>query len=521
MSRKLAHPESLASQHTFNQLSMRVISCTCPVSAADVDITSSSRGRWTSTVKACGRLEAPMYKGYDHPVTDLILIHRIALRMYPNWNSTSLWATRGSPLEIGSLTASDGFLPIKRTRSLLSNSSDLLHPPNAARKLRIGNYSSGPTIAVLHLRGDIATENYGPLSSSTDLNGRGFQNFCWPSASFPCGSEGVKYAGPQRAKDMLPSDCTHGRPGHSDSQPSDTPLAGHSQREDKKGDHAYDLRGTNLHSETFPQTSSQWLASTPCPLAGFPLVHREDPGSLMRGLDPAQLNVWRSFPSNTTALVEIFGQLFPTNDEAADLVDVLRDTIRAATGCATINVAAPLSAQRSTLESRPRCFFLWNLSPTVAEELKGRRCCSWKHISFFVYDITPSLPEYLFTLEGFTTTDAAELTTIVRGVLNHPYHRDYILALSHVDSAPPGSPASTFIDDIIRSVKVIPWRIAERGPVFANVYCKSPTTSPERWRVWRDSVGSARFCSYLYRVGTRRRTGWSAGMESSPVYRQA
>ncbi|KAI0644442.1 hypothetical protein C8Q79DRAFT_913190 [Trametes meyenii] len=264
-------------------------------------------------------------------------------------------------------------------------------------------------------------------------------------------------------------------------------------------------------SETHPLPGLNVLEFAPIylprPMGRFPAVHQASPTALTSGLDPIQLRDWLSQPTSTSAAIQISGIDYPTHEEATLVVNRLQSALIDLTGCKAIEVAAPIAARRSDSDLAhplPSVFLAHNMSESATKRLKKQSSWSLKTIAFFVYDLRPLIPEFLFPLYGFTNQGVRELETIIKQTLSQPDYRNFTLSLALDNPEFLGQRPDDIFDSLMRSIRVKVVEFVPLGTPIVNVYGKSPTTSPQLWCLWRDVLGDAEYRSSFARVGCRR-----------------
>ncbi|KAI0350472.1 hypothetical protein OH77DRAFT_1412945, partial [Trametes cingulata] len=253
----------------------------------------------------------------------------------------------------------------------------------------------------------------------------------------------------------------------------------------------------------------------PPPFGGFPVVHRATPQALTFNIHPVQLRDWSARPRTTSAAVQVYGLQSLAQGGAKAVVDRLRSGAVAITGCKAAEIAAPIPSQVSQVvdgqpaqPSPPITFFLFNLTEMAALRLKKQVCWSTKTVAFFAYDLDPAIPDFLFTLHGFTLRVPQDLERIVKKTLSQPNYRDFTLSLALDNPEFSGRRPDVVFDTLLRSITVKVIELGPLGPLVVNVYGKSPTTSPELWCIWRDALANAEYYDSYTGVG-RVRPGWS------------
>lgn len=230
-------------------------------------------------------------------------------------------------------------------------------------------------------------------------------------------------------------------------------------------------------------------------------MYRSDPESLTRNIDARQLAEWKSRSQRTSAGIQVYGVHYPTPNVAKHTTDGIQKALSALTKCTTVEVSAPIAAQDENgddLLPRPATYFAYNLTEEAAAKLKKQRCWSMNAISFFAYDLDPVIPEFLFTLHGFTGRDPEALSETVRNTLFSTEYHSFTASFALNDPQLCGRPLDSVMAALSQSLKVRPC-----GSSGVNVYCTSPTTQPDLWRLWRDVLGSANYTHIYFSTGRR------------------
>lgn len=243
----------------------------------------------------------------------------------------------------------------------------------------------------------------------------------------------------------------------------------------------------------------------PAFLPDFPTVHRAKPDDLTANIDPEQRMVWLHQPPSTSAAVQVYGVRDLSPDEVVIVVAVLKRAISSVTGCATVEVSVPIAARNSgedKAHSMPSSFLAFNLTTTAAAMLKKRVCWVTNECAFFAYNLSPSIPTYLFSMQGFTHKYPDKIReSVLAVVLSSPY-RDISLALAQSNEKYRGYSSDAIMTSLTSSIKVSILHLSMIGPVIANIYCDSPTENPELWCVWRDAFLNAEYGGGLYGRGS-------------------
>lgn len=197
---------------------------------------------------------------------------------------------------------------------------------------------------------------------------------------------------------------------------------------------------------------------------------------------------------------------YPSSETAKVITSGIRDALIAITKCHSVEVAAPIAAKDAhgdPLIPLPTVYFAYNLTEYAATRLKTQVSWSTDTISFFAYDLSPTIPTLLFTLCGFTTQDPQRIEDTVRRTI---FSRDYRLFTASFARDHPrfhGHSTDAVSEVLMQSLKVTVSQCVDSGIVAVNVYCTPPTTSPELWCLWRNTLGAAEYVHSFVGEGTR------------------
>lgn len=249
----------------------------------------------------------------------------------------------------------------------------------------------------------------------------------------------------------------------------------------------------------------------------WPVVHRDDPEAMLRGLAiPWVETIWND-PAGTIALIEVFNTRYsssiPQNRRTAA---ALRGAITSATNQTSFHLVPPELAQGVNPASRmaPSLWAARGLTEQSTTVLTEQRVWTARSISFFAYPRTLSIPSWLLSLEGFIDDNQNEIERTVSSVIRSARHYDQIVLMIRQSPehalADPHEVARTILSTL--DVRVI---TLGNGNIIANVYMAPPTRNIRRWRAWVQDLRSTRFGIYLTATATPRAISWCAGCRSA------
>lgn len=249
----------------------------------------------------------------------------------------------------------------------------------------------------------------------------------------------------------------------------------------------------------------------PAPLMEFPTVHKARPDDLTASIDPEQLTEWLEQPPSTSAAVQIYGVQHVSLDTVAMTVTILKRAISDVTGCATVEVSAPVASGSSGKDQpcfQPNSFLVYNLTTSAATMLKEHVCWVTHECAFFAYDLFPCIPTYLFSIQGFTHKYPEKIRESVQATMLSSPYRDLSLALARSNDKYRNCSPDAIMGALTNTLKVSILRLSVTGPVIANIYCDSPTENPELWCTWRDTLVKAKYRSGMYGRGSPTADGF-------------
>jgi hypothetical protein len=164
--------------------------------------------------------------------------------------------------------------------------------------------------------------------------------------------------------------------------------------------------------------------------AEMPKVQDAFPNSIYENISPAVFDEWESYPGGKLAAV-------PFDLEAKSLCqhDSIRGRIFSAASEITesrdIAVAAPIDAEEDIDPDRvPSTFLIYNLTATQRETLLRQSVWASASVTFRVTPLTPTHPDFLFAIMGFTTLNLEDATTMVKKVWKDGKTQDLLQKLT-------------------------------------------------------------------------------------------
>ena len=164
--------------------------------------------------------------------------------------------------------------------------------------------------------------------------------------------------------------------------------------------------------------------------AEMPKVQDAFPNSIYENISPAVFDEWESYPGGKLAAV-------PFDLEAKSLRqhDSIRGRIFSAASEITesrdIAVAAPIDAEEDIDPDRvPSTFLIYNLTATQRETLLRQSIWASASVTFRVTPLTPTHPDFLFAIMGFTTLNLADATVMVKKVWKDEKTQDLLQKLT-------------------------------------------------------------------------------------------
>ncbi len=265
-------------------------------------------------------------------------------------------------------------------------------------------------------------------------------------------------------------------------------------------------RTTPPNCDAPPNAHSFSPTFLPTPTGGFPVIHRAHPDSLTRNLHPQQIQDWENLRASTTVAIQVFAVGYPSLESARTITHGLQTALVDLTRCPAVEVAAPIAARDANgdpLFPLPTTYLAYNLTEEVASRLKKQVCWSLNSISFFAYDFSPVIPDFLFTLRGFTSRNIKSLEHVIKRTIFSPECRLFTASFAVDNPRFHGLSTDSIAELLMESLRL---KVVERSHsdvLNVNVYCASPTTSDVLWCRWRDVLGAAEFTHSFIGVGTR------------------
>ncbi|OSD00925.1 hypothetical protein PYCCODRAFT_1469110 [Trametes coccinea BRFM310] len=247
-----------------------------------------------------------------------------------------------------------------------------------------------------------------------------------------------------------------------------------------------------LRAEYLSETGR--LRVTPRPVDGFPEVETLGPGDRTRHTMERALKHWRSEPTNTKLLAEVFAI------ERYDLKTATETARRLGRTIAIISDEEEPSVQTPQEKPddvpalhAPTATLITDLSPRARSLLLDQGTWSTKDITFTVYERERENPTFLLALEGFTQDRPDAVARIVRETLeaNPAFSNIENIVLKNPKLMARNPDTVALAMSFIKSLHVKMRRLADDDDtslLVTYVYMRSPAYTTKEWEVWRESL---------------------------------
>ncbi|KAI9062430.1 hypothetical protein FKP32DRAFT_1677372 [Trametes sanguinea] len=252
-------------------------------------------------------------------------------------------------------------------------------------------------------------------------------------------------------------------------------------------------------------TSTGVLRVTPPPKGGYPRKHLKSPRDLIRLIPQAAVDLWLAQDEEMRIMLEVYGEGEMTHERAQELSESMSNTVTAITNeRGTFVLTAPSLLGRGVKVRRDTSavWMMTGLSARGTSLVLAQGMWSTPDGTFFVHKLHVEMPEYIFSLVGFTHCVG---NTIEEGFKAHfrAGGRIFTSIVNLVNEDPARRAYSHQIAmDIEKTVRidVVQYPSVDGvrpGRIVANVYCAPPVNNAERWESWRDSFLTKKFtCDY-------------------------
>lgn len=139
---------------------------------------------------------------------------------------------------------------------------------------------------------------------------------------------------------------------------------------------------------------------TPCPPGGWPAVHLRDPDDIFYLQRKEQVEEWKALASSKVG-VSLYDKSIGESGEAISMI--LR--VLAAAGYPDVKISPPIAAKRR--KNGPNTALVYDIPQEVADEITERHCVATIVGTVVAVSISPPIPTYLGTLQGFAPVDWA------------------------------------------------------------------------------------------------------------------
>ncbi|KAI0681749.1 hypothetical protein C8T65DRAFT_751347 [Cerioporus squamosus] len=278
--------------------------------------------------------------------------------------------------------------------------------------------------------------------------------------------------------------------------------------------------GEVLPTALWEHASHEDAAPTPIPDGGFPVIHRDDPETSLRGIALDWMReVWKDAP-HTDVFVQIYNYRY-TEDVVLNsrIAEALRWAFEQMSGECGFDVVPPELEEGTTRRQRdlPSVWVIRGLSPRATAHATSRGFWSLPTISFAALPRAMSLPSWLFTLEGFLTGNVDKIRATVLRVLRGEDMQLWIAEMVAANPAYAGWSTRRALEDVLDSLRVETMQLGN-GTYIANVFIRSPTRSFREWRQWVTDLRARRYRSYAIGTGRVRIAGWNGPEPGEGVF---
>ncbi|KAH9853115.1 hypothetical protein C2E23DRAFT_695302, partial [Lenzites betulinus] len=261
---------------------------------------------------------------------------------------------------------------------------------------------------------------------------------------------------------------------------------------------------------------------TPTPEGGFPEVVVNEPEGLLAGLPRDRLAALCDPATGENVGVHIWNSAFPAPRDLRPLSGAITETIQAVTGELHFLIVPPEIDWAVPAERRPAPPITWivlGLSRQAIAWLVAQRVVSTPAVTLFFYRPVASVPRFLFLAGGFAHDHDNSIMHAVWSVFSGPRVLPGILSLAQANSRFVGVRPEDVARTILGSLEVRVTTL-RNGNIIAAIFCDSPTSSPPRWREWRNSIARLPFPSPFNSTGFARRAGRCHGCHGAdhPTY---
>ncbi|TFK80487.1 hypothetical protein K466DRAFT_473562, partial [Polyporus arcularius HHB13444] len=249
------------------------------------------------------------------------------------------------------------------------------------------------------------------------------------------------------------------------------------------------------------------------PHDGFPVVHRDDPDSAIRGMANDWIReIWSDRPG-TSLFVDIFNYKY-TEEDAHNrrVADTLRRAIEFASEEADFDVVPPEPEEGRHLRARdlPTTWAIRGLTQQGTARVLARSTWSFAAISFTVAPRSAAIPSWLFMLEGFLNDNVRNIRAALMRVLDEAEMREWLERMVAVNPEFTGWDTDDAVQQVLRSLRIETFQLTN-GNYITNVYMRSPTRDPREWRRWVAALRTRRYRSFANGTGRVRYVAPCAG----------
>ena len=261
-------------------------------------------------------------------------------------------------------------------------------------------------------------------------------------------------------------------------------------------------------------TTATAACRTPAPAGGWPVTYAGDPEAGVQGSDRERLATWWRYPAETSALLNVFGELIPSREDVWTRRNQIHKVICDALGDDSLDffIVAPeiadttensnLNEHQCQARSRPATPYSWFLTGLLAEHqraLVNLEVLSSPEITVIIRPRILRFPRLLMSI-SFPRISPDEARDVVRRNFERTDIRNTIARFIVDNPRRNHEPLEVAVQRIIDSIEVTTYEISQ-GTTVANVLCDSPAASIPRHRQWRAALDNVRFKSAVTTTG--------------------
>jgi hypothetical protein len=161
----------------------------------------------------------------------------------------------------------------------------------------------------------------------------------------------------------------------------------------------------------------------------MPQVHDAYPSSNFELISPSVVDEWETFPGLKLAAIP-FGVKTRESFDYNTIRNLIFSAVKEITNAERLGVSAPEpNAHAKNTRERPLTFLIFDLTEDAAQSLLGRGVWSSTDVTFRVFPLELSRPDFLFAIEDLSVTEFEPIRDAILDQLREDHAQTFLQLL--------------------------------------------------------------------------------------------